>query len=152
MMQEGATSPQAVPPTSPLLYRWLRAHGLAGLTPWHFLDNGKRIAALREEYQLEVGGKRDLMPFAERQDMDTIAGFVVEAGVVTDRVATVHLTWIRKAERPGWPGESVEASFLGWLSAVLFTDAAQWMSEEDLADIVVNGTSLAHTVFPSSNR
>jgi hypothetical protein len=123
----------------PLLYRWVRAHGTRGLTPWHFLDQDRdrqRIQSLRKEYALEVGGTPDILPFAVRQDMDTIAGFVFEAGVVKDVVVTVHLTWAGKKELPGWPAQGPQQSFQQWVTEVLIADAAEWMSEEDLEEIL----------------
>lgn len=125
-------------PKLPLPYRWLRAHGVAMLRPWYFLDAARDatvIEGLRREFRLEVDGALDLVPFARRQDMDTIAGFVVEDGAVTNRVCTVHLTWIGKPERPGWPARNTEASFQDWLRNVMLSDSFDWMNEEDLADI-----------------
>jgi|SRR5688572_9159598 len=123
----------------PLLYRWFRAHGVKGLTPWHFLEQDRdqqRIQSLRKEYSLEVGGTSDIWPFAVRQDMDTIAAFLVEAGEVKDLVVTVHLTWTGKKELPGWPSEALRQPFQRWLAEVLIADAAEWMTEEDLEDIL----------------
>ena len=126
----------------PLLYRWLLAHGFKSLTPWHFMDQDahkSHIESRRREYSIEVGGERDIWPFAERQDMDTIAGFVVENGKITDDVITVHLTWSRKKELPGWPSETAATPFQTWLAEILVADAAEWMSEEDLVDIQNEG-------------
>lgn len=123
----------------PLLYRWIRAHGTKGLTPWHFFDqetDQQRIQFLRKEYSLEVGGTPDILPFAARQDMDTIAGFLIEAGEVKDVVVTVHLTWTGRNELPGWPSQGPNISFQQWLTDVLIVDAAEWMTEEDLEDIL----------------
>lgn len=123
----------------PLLYRWLRAHGAKGLTPWHFLEQDRdqqRIQSLRKEYALEVGGTSEILPFAARQDMDTIAGFVIEAGEIKDVVVTVHLTWAGRKEQPGWPAQGSQQTFQQWLTEVLVTDAAEWMTEEDLEDIL----------------
>jgi hypothetical protein len=96
----------------------------------------QRIQSLRKEYSLEVGGTTDILPFAARQDMDTIAGFLIEAGEVKDVVVTVHLTWTGRKELPGWPSQRPNISFQQWLTDVLIVDAAEWMTEEDLEDIL----------------
>src|SRR4051812_48218815 len=81
----------------PTEYRWLRAHGFKGLTPWHCLDDAGRAAVLRREFLAEVRGGsipvRDFLPFAAAQHMDDVAGFVVARGSVTPQVCVAHLTW-----------------------------------------------------------
>jgi len=118
----------------PLLYRWVRAHGIDRLTPWYFLEptDTEHIQGLRREYRAEVGGAKDIYPFARRQDNDTIAGFLVEGGALTEAVVTAHLTWTGKEELPGFPGEEQHATFAQWFLNVVLSDAREWMSEEDL--------------------
>jgi hypothetical protein len=130
-----------VPASLPLPLRWIRAHGLRALPPWHFIDVANEAPSFRREFQKEVSGgarpERDFLPFARRQDNDDVAGFVVEAGVVTDRVIAVHLTWIGGAERPGYPAIARYADVWEWLKSVI-DDTAAWCSEEDLADVSEN--------------
>ena len=66
----------------PLSYRWFRANGLKRLVPWHFADDSEFIDSWRKEYLREVDGSSDLIPFAFRQDMDTMAGFIVVDDIV----------------------------------------------------------------------
>jgi hypothetical protein len=122
----------------PLALRWIRAQGLGRLVPWHFVDDEARVAGLRAEYRVEVSGgsqpEGDILPFAVRQDRDDVAAFVVEAGVVTEAVVIVHLTWKQGPELPGWPSVQRFRDFWSWLK-VAIDDTAEWASEEELADV-----------------
>jgi len=92
----------------PLPYRWLHAHGVHALRPWHVLDEQSRALGLRTELLFEVAAPnpseiRDWMPFASLQTQDDFAGFVLIDGEPTGEVCVVHLTWKSKPELPGWP-------------------------------------------------
>ncbi len=69
---------------------------------------------------LEVNGgslpERDMLPFARRQDCDTVVGFVVDAGEVREAVIEVHLTYRGGPEILGYPQVRRFASFWEWLS------------------------------------
>ena len=123
---------------SPLPLRWLRAHGLRGLTPWYFIDDrAAEVASMRAEYRREVSSgsqpERDFLPFARRQDMDDVAGFVVEQGAITSKVITVHLTW-QAAEVKGFPIIERHPDIWAWMKGAI-DDTAGWCSEDDLADV-----------------
>jgi hypothetical protein len=119
----------------PLPLRWLRAHGLRGLTPWHFIDAPEELASLRAEYRKDVGRgsqpERDFLPFARRQDQDEVAGFVVERGTVTSKVISVHLTWTGRAEPSGSPTIDRHQDIWEWLKAAI-DETAIWCSEGDM--------------------
>jgi hypothetical protein len=93
---------------------------------------------LAEEYRREVDGKgadipSDLLVFAERQDCDDAAGFLLEQGRATEQVAVVHLTWIGRAEQEGWPEIVVYSTFDAWIAKEVWPEAREWMSEDELA-------------------
>ena len=117
----------------PLEYRWLKAHKFEGLTPWYLVDpmdsNG-----VRKEYQLETG--KDILPFARRQDNDDIAGFEVVNDQPTSKILTVHLTWSSKLERKGYPITKASKNIFSWISDTVIPATQEWMSEEDLLDII----------------
>lgn len=119
----------------PLPLRWIRAHGLKALTPWHLIEKEPEREALRREYSVEVSNgsqpARDIYPFARRQDQDDVAGFVIADGIVTEAVVVVHLTWTAAPERPGYPGTTRFENLWQWLKSVI-DDTAEWCSEEDL--------------------
>jgi hypothetical protein len=119
----------------PLPLRWLRAHGLRGLTPWHFIERPEDAAALRREYLLEVAGgsqpERDMLPFARRQDKDDVAGFVIENGTVTGKVISAHLTWKGGPEMTGRPHVERYGDLWEWMKAAI-DETATWCCEEDL--------------------
>jgi hypothetical protein len=119
----------------PLPLRWLRAHGLRSLTPWHLLELPEEGRTLRAEFRKESAGgaqpERDLLPFARRQDNDDVAGFVVDGSGVTTKVITAHLTWTGGAERPGYPHVTRYPDIWAWLKAVI-DETAAWCCEEDL--------------------
>jgi hypothetical protein len=125
----------------PTEYRWLRAHGFKGLTPWHCLDDADRAAGLRQEFLREVADGSipvpDLLPFAEAQHMDEVAGFVVRDSAVTPQVCVVHLTWLGRPEVPGYPGYALFATLWEWLQLVA-EESRDWCSAEELADFVDN--------------
>jgi hypothetical protein len=122
----------------PLPLRWLRAHGLRGLKPWHFIDNADEIAGLRDEFRREVSGasqpERDFLPFASRQDCDDVAGFVVEKDRTLSTVIVVHLTWRMGPEVPGFPRINRCRDIWEWLKLAI-DEAALWCSEEDMPEI-----------------
>jgi hypothetical protein len=139
MVRKGSaedSTPETTEPI-PLPLRWLRAHGLRSLTPWHLLDPTQEGRSFRAEFRKEVSGgsqpERDFLPFARRQDNDDVAGFVVGDGAVTGQVIVVHLTWTGGAERPGYPAVTRHADIWDWMKSVI-DETAAWCSEEDLPD------------------
>jgi hypothetical protein len=127
----------------PLSYRWFRANGLKRLVPWHFGDDPAFIDAWRKEYLLEVDATSDVMPFAFRQDMDTMAAFVVIDGMIQDHVTTMHLSWVghkdmywlRDGEQPPALDLSKFPSFSDWVTTVMVPESIEWMNEEDLDEM-----------------
>jgi hypothetical protein len=119
----------------PLPYRWLWRHGLRELPPWSLIDDQARALALRDEFLIEAAAPNpiaitDWFPFARHQAQDDYAGFVMDAGVATDEVAVVHLTFKRSAELPGWPGYSRVGDFWSWLKSAI-DDTAEFCEEPD---------------------
>lgn len=119
----------------PLEYRWLKAHNFEGLTPWYFVDLEKS-EGIRKEYQLETG--KDIFPFARRQDNDDIAGFEILNGNPTSKVLTVHLTWSSNNESNGYPITEPSKNAFDWIKNVVIPATEEWMSEEDLEDLIEN--------------
>lgn len=135
----------------PLPLRWLIAHGITSLTPWHFLADYDRVAALRAEYRAETADGRDCFPFAVRQDCDDVAAFVVANGKVTDAVVDVHLTYSRGAEQKGFPREQRYKTFWAWLKSAV-DDSADFASELDLDEIVADGAVIVSGGFNSDTQ
>ncbi|MCR9251426.1 MAG: hypothetical protein NXI20_13440 [bacterium] len=117
----------------PLEYRWLQAHKFEGLTPWDFFEPGEE-QAFRNEYQRETGN--DIFPFATRQDNDDIAGFEVIDGIAQSTVLTVHLTWSKKRESPGYPSISESKDLFEWMKEVLLPETQEWMDEDELENLL----------------
>jgi len=119
-----------------LALRWLRAHGLHGLTPWHFIDSRHQITGLRAQFRRGVSGvsqpEQDFLPFARRQDCADVAGFVVENDEVLNSVIAVHLTWAAGAVvAPGYP--RIHDCRDIWERLKLAIDeSALWCSEDDM--------------------
>lgn len=123
--------------TYPVELRWLQAHGLTGLTPWHFItEDGAR--GLRAEFRREATAPhhqiRDFLPFASRQDCDDVAGFVVVDGVATSQVIEVHLTWRGSVEAAGFPSLVVYDSLWAWLKSAI-DHTRDWCNEEELSSL-----------------
>lgn len=121
----------------PLALRWIQAHGFAGLTPWRLIevDHAQGLRAeFRRETDTDFHKIKDLLPFAVRQDMDDVAGFIIENGVVQDEVIVAHLTWHGKAEVKGYPSIHRYSSLWSWLKDCI-DDTAEWCNEEDLEDL-----------------
>jgi hypothetical protein len=116
-------------PPAPLPLRWLRAHGLRFLTPWHFIDDVDEAAAMRREFRKEVSGgsqpERDMWPFARRQGQDDV--------VVTGKVISAHLTWVGGSERSGYPMTERYDDIWTWLKTAI-DDTASWCCEEDMPE------------------
>jgi hypothetical protein len=116
----------------PIEYRWLKAHNFNGFLPWWFIDNPGQ-EGLRVEYQKETG--EDFYPFARRQDCDDVAGFKIENGEIQKEVVSVHLTWVGKREAEGFPAKVVYKDIFSWLAREVISETADWVTEEDLADL-----------------
>lgn len=98
--------------------------------------DSNEISGLRAEYKLETN--RDILPFARRQDNDDIAGFVIQGGVVQKEVYSVHLTWKGKVEQEGYPISKRFDNLFDWVSEVLLVDTIDWISEEEINDLIIN--------------
>ncbi len=85
------------------------------------------------EYQKETG--EDFYPFARRQDCDDVAGFKVFRGEIQSTVVSVHLTWSGKSEQEGFPSRLEYKDIFSWLAEEVVTETADWVSEEDLAEL-----------------
>ena len=122
-------------PKLPIEYRWLRGHGIVGLTPWWFVDDSEEIQALQAEYERETGDSSGWMPFMRRQDCDDVAGFLVNKLEITAQVVVVHLTWSGVLEQQGFPLEQGPLHFGEFIAQVVVRDSQDWMSEGELAEI-----------------
>ena len=126
-----------LPDRLPLPLRWLRAHGLRGLTPWHFIDSSDQSAGLRAQFRREMRGgsqpEQDFLPFAERQDCDDVAGFVVENGEILNAVIVVHLTWAPAGAKlpTGVPTIHRYQNLWEWLKMAI-DESSLRCSEEDM--------------------
>ena len=125
----------------PLPYRWLHAHGIVSLTPWHFIDKQASAIGLRDEFLKEVGEPnpsllRDWIPFARHQAQDDFAGFELVDGEPTGAVYVVHLTWKQGAELPGWPGMELHADFWHWFTEHVIPETIEQMDEGLLPDLL----------------
>jgi hypothetical protein len=108
----------------PLPYRWIWRHGFRELPPWSLIVDQAQAIALRDEFLREAAAPnpiaiRDWFPFARHQAQDDYAGLILDAGVATDEVAIVHLTFKRGVELPGWPGYSRVGDLWRWLKDVV---------------------------------
>lgn len=115
----------------PISLRWLRAHNFQLLTPWHW--EFERINSLKSEYHKETG--KDILPFAGRQDNDTIAAFKVENGVAQETVLTIHLTWSGKREPEGYTTTQVHSTIFDWIGSIMNIDTQEWIDEAELEEI-----------------
>ena len=116
----------------PLEYRWLKFHGFSGFRPWELIEDPGR-QSLRQEYQIETG--ENFYPFANRQDCDEFAGFIVNNGDIQSSVVVVHLTWKGSREVRGFPIRTEFKNMFDWLREVAIPDTCEWMSEEELNDL-----------------
>jgi len=58
--------------------------------------------------------------------------------VPTGAVWVVHLTWLRRAEQPGWPSTSRYDSFWQWFKDGMLVEAIDWAARnaaDDLPDL-----------------
>lgn len=113
----------------PLSFRWARANGLTKLVPWHFLADADGSFA-DEQFKKERTDSREIRTFAKRQDCDDFAGFVVAAGIITDRVVCFHPSFASTPNRHMVDGEY--DTFWDFLRNVVIRDTTDWESEEAL--------------------
>ena len=57
-------------------------------------------------------------------------------GEILQAVVSVHLTWLGKREQEGFPGRAEYNDMFEWLQNEVISDTREWMSEEDLEDII----------------
>jgi hypothetical protein len=76
------------------------------------------------------------MPFARHDRHDDFAGFALDGGAATGEVCVVHLTWLGRAEQPGWPSVSRYEDIWAWLTRDVIPEARDDMDEELLAEIL----------------
>jgi hypothetical protein len=57
---------------------------------------------------------------------------------LTSTVLTVHLTWSSKQEKSGYPFTKKSDSIFDWIANVVIPATQDWMSEEDLEDLIEN--------------
>lgn len=115
----------------PLEYRWLLAHGFSGFTPWYVIEDEKQREALVRAFGHETGMRG--WPFARRQDRDDVAFLELAGEEPTGRVLSRHITWSGKRE----PGTGmVYAGMCEWLARQVIPDTREWMTEEDLQDVL----------------
>lgn len=83
----------------------LAAEGSEGF--WTLVDadeaRGLRAELVREVSPPNQAPLRDMLPFARGGNGDDVAGVVLREGEPLATVCTVHLTWVRGPEQPGWP-------------------------------------------------
>ena len=111
--------------------RRLLDHGLRELPPWELYDDPAAASSLRDELLLETQPPnpcpiRDWYPFARHFQIDDHAGFVLVDGQPTGEIAVVHLTYLGRAEQPGWPGFQRYRNFTHWFRDALITEAAEF--------------------------
>jgi hypothetical protein len=123
----------------PMGYRWIFAHGIRSLTPWHFLTEQDRALVLRDEFLVETSDARDWIPFAHMQTGDDWAGFALDANAAaTGEVWEVHLTFARRAELPGFPSVEKYRDFWDWFERSAIPETRDWAaraSDDDVADL-----------------
>jgi hypothetical protein len=117
----------------PLAYRWLRSHGLTGLTPWHFYDDESMARAWRETYRKET--RKDAWPFASHQGRMEVAAFPLRCGRTDGKVVVVDTDIFDTMGGKSHGVIHTYSSFFAWFKAAI-QEAEEWMTEEDLADIL----------------
>lgn len=123
----------------PPAYRWFVDKGLRDWEPWYFCDTPDslklapdfaRDAFARRAFLAETGAGFDVYLFARRQDMDTFAFFIVDNGVIQDRVVTLHLSFSGRAELAAPPrAADVTQTFIGWIRERCLPDVAEWIED-----------------------
>lgn len=110
-------------------YIWLVKQGMLHLYPWEIIigDKEEESLEIRKEYILETRDPnnctiKDIVPFAAHQCQDDYAGFIVEDGVITDKVLVVHLTWRGDTEIEDYPDITIYNSFWEWLEKGVVND------------------------------
>lgn len=115
----------------PLAFRWFVVHGSIWFKPWYFDYDVSPGRNVRRAFRIESGGKRDLIPFAFRQDNDDMAGFEVVEGKVTDRVIAFHPSWTERANPYLIDGEFED--LWEFMRQTVVEDMKWWANEEDAA-------------------
>ena len=127
----------------PVSYRWLIAQGVTRLCPWNIWTGAKYqelSKSIRAEFLKEISPPNtslitDIVPFASAQHMDDYAAFIIEEGVITEKVVMVHLTFSGVSEEIGYPSRQVFQNLWEWLIKEIIPETADWADEDELADL-----------------
>ena len=118
----------------PLAYRWIRAHGLRAITPWHFtFDDRAAVDFWRDRYSKAT--REDAWPFASPQDRMEVAALPLRNGKADGSVIVVDTDiFDGKGTMSGTILERYH-SFIAWFSSAL-RESEQWMTEEELKAVM----------------
>jgi hypothetical protein len=105
----------------PFASRWLVEEGLTEFRPWCFIEEQAESDIFRAEFAKEVAAPnpsviKDFQPFARHGACDDFAGFIIRDGRITKEVLYVHLTFLGRSERAGFPGMTRYDDVWAWLT------------------------------------
>ena len=107
----------------PPIYFEVRASQFSLMKPWRFVELAEDdwwVEMTREELGIETG--LDFLPFAVRDDVNDIAGFLIENGQVLEKVISVHLTYSNKRE-PNFVRMDHSNTLMHWIRDIAINDA-----------------------------
>jgi len=130
----------------PIAYRWFLAKKITRWQPWYFVHTKETALtnpivaenkSFAHAFKIETGADFDVCLFARRQDMDTVAFFILKNGAIEDNVITIHLSFAQKPELRApllYSAMQPAQSFTQWVRKVVISDVEDWISEEDMED------------------
>ncbi len=115
----------------PNSYNWFIKLNLLKFIPWHFKDDLDFLSSFNSQFKKECP-KREVQTFANRQDMDTFAGFEIVDGKITEKVIEFHLTFNNNSD---W--KIIEAEyedFFEFLRKSVLPTMKEWILDDDIED------------------
>ena len=114
----------------PLPYRWVRAHGLHSLTPWHFEEfSNDASVKYKEKYGIEA------WPFACHQARMETAAFSLSDGKANGQVVVLDNDTLDRWGQSDGTSIQEYATFWDWFADAL-VESREFMSEEWLSAVL----------------
>lgn len=115
----------------PNSFIWFIKLNLVKFIPWHFEKDLTYFSSFNTQFKKE-NPKTEVLTFANRQDMDTFAGFEIIDEKVTEKVIVFHLTFSNNSD---W--NIIEAEYddlFDFVSKEVLPTMKNWILDDDVED------------------
>ena len=120
----------------PNAFDWFVKLKLLRFIPWHIKDNLEHFSSFNVQFKKEYPEK-EVATFANRQDMDTFAGFEIVEGKITERIITFHLTFGSYNSNRNIIEAEYE-DFFEFMEKDVLPTMKEWIQDDDVEDYIIS--------------